>query len=107
MENQKIVIPEGMELVKEDDNTYVIKKVEPPIKQHVLLFRPLHGDWGALINGHWVMKILSHSKQVVGYMGTELSRHFSPIYLDRSHGTWYTEDGTEVSGYLFFKPKYQ
>lgn len=45
-------------------------------------------------------------KELEGYENMiELTGHKSSIYLFNCHGKWYTEEGVEVNGYLYYKPK--
>jgi hypothetical protein len=56
------------------------------------------------INGRRAGALFAKEEQGTGYVGEGVSSHNASLYLASSHGTWYTQDGGYIGGYLYFKP---
>ena len=75
-------------------------KVEPNI---VTKF-PTKGCYRGEINGEWAFTLYAKEEQCGGSPGSLVSGHKSSLFLCFGSGTWFTDDGTPISGYLFYKP---
>ena len=56
------------------------------------------------LNGKWAMSLWKQECEGDCYRGSKVSGHEASLYLTDCHGTWYTEDGNNIRGYLFYKP---
>jgi hypothetical protein len=55
------------------------------------------------INGLWAFCLYSTEEQGMHTKGHDISGHKASIFLTDLGGTWYDENGKEISGYLYFK----
>ena len=56
------------------------------------------------INGKWAFTLYAKEEQGGDYNGVSVSGHKASLFLCFGSGTWFTDDGTPISGYLFYKP---
>ena len=94
------------ELMKQRDVTSCgCKGVEIRMpKENVVTQFPSDGDCWFKINGMWAGSLYFNEREGVGYEGERVSGHKASLFLIDCHGTWYDEDGEEVSGYFYYKP---
>lgn len=56
------------------------------------------------INGGWAYTLFAKEDQGDYEQGSKISGHKAMLYLNYNYGQWFTEDGTEIKGYLYYKP---
>ena len=76
-------------------------KVEPNIVTKLPTKDNSDGD----INGEWAFSIEQTEQDGEITRGATKSGHKASLFLADCFGTWFTEDGTEIKGYLYYKPK--
>jgi hypothetical protein len=106
---QKIIIPEGFELVKNSDNEYVIREKEKKAKVLELIAYPRRNDaidYHTKEDDYWAFSVCEGEHDTEsGCGGEKITGNMASLYLPDVDGKWFNEDGNELkSGYLFFKP---
>ena len=69
------------------------------------LVRELRNDHEIMLNGNKAGCLFSTEEQASSKEGAKISGHEAIIYLGYAAGQWYNEQGKEIQGYLFFKPR--
>jgi hypothetical protein len=87
----KIMFPEAFE--QQEKNINVVTEFPSPKSSKLR------------INDKWVASIHHKEYEDEDYDGAKIAGHKSSIFLTNCSGKWYTEQGVEVHGYLFFKPR--
>ena len=91
-------------LNKIDELKKFVEDCDKVVKPNVVTHFPTADNSDGYINGKWVFSIDQTEEQGDNFSGCDISGHKASMFLVNSHGTWFTEDGTQVQGYLFYKP---
>lgn len=106
MEAKELTItpPDGYEVDK-GRSTFQRIVFKPVFKPNILTEFTMRSETTRCynINDRWAFTVFMTEREGIGYQGSQIARHCSSLYLDCSNGTWYTEEGKEIHGYLYYK----
>ena len=93
---------DGKKIKMSEETAKSLREQQKP-KLNIVTKFPTRQSSGGYINGKWAMTFRSEEKGCEGFC--KKAGHHSNAFLCSNNGTWYDENGNEIKGYLFFKPK--
>jgi hypothetical protein len=57
------------------------------------------------INGKWAASVYRKEEQAAFFNDSNKSGHNASMFIADCYGTWYTQSGDKIRGYLYYKPK--